>query len=354
MWIVLSVLLVIFTACTNGAVNEPTKKVSLSEIDKPKVSSEMVEVDGETEQNTQTKVKPEKESEPKPKVDKDDNKSKSQPKQEPNPKQEVKAETGTKPKDKPKQDPEKGVKFTTEKMSGEFMSEVDLNMRTGPSTEYKAVGYLKPYEKAIATKKSTYKGSTWYKITYKGVTGWASSNYLKKYKKDAKPKTNTSANASSSSNSKNTSSNSSRKYKPNHIYFSGKAVPYKNIGRADTNDGTKGKAQQVINGGVYSATWGGASTFSGTDGMNTHFIGHNPGVFSGMHTSSEFIVTDGSGNAYTYRKSAYYVVDEYGVRTDNGQDVWDRIVGTGGGERITLQSTKNHPLKHIVEATLVK
>lgn len=84
--------------------------------------------------------------------------------------------------------------------------------------------------------------------------------------------------------------------------------------------------------------------------MNTHFIGHNPGVFSGMHNSNEFVVTDGNGNAFTYVKTKLYVVDEKGIDT-NGVDRWDRIVGTGGGERITLQSTKDHPLKYIVEAS---
>src|SRR5690606_1316534 len=53
------------------------------------------------------------------------------------------------------------------------------------------------------------------------------------------------------------------------MYIGGKAITYKNGGQSS--------GQSIIdsNSNLIS-TWGGAGTFSGTDGMNTHFIGHNP------------------------------------------------------------------------------
>lgn len=122
-----------------------------------------------------------------------------------------------------------------------------------------------------------------------------------------------------------------------HIYFGGKA-----------------NGQSIIDKSGFASTWGGAS-FSAHDGRNTHFIGHNGGrnQYGGMHTQSTFVVTDANGNAYKYVKTTRYVVDEYGTRTDNGVNMFDRIAGTGGGERIVLQSTKKHPLNWIVEAKYV-
>src|SRR5699024_10810272 len=102
-----------------------------------------------------------------------------------------------------------------------------------------------------------------------------------------------------------------------------------------------------------AATYGGSAIFSGLDGNNTHFIGHNGGrnQFGGIQNAKTFVVTDSSGRAFEYVTNAVYIVNEKGVRTDNGENVmWTRILNEGGGERITLQSTYSHPLKWIVEA----
>lgn len=82
---------------------------------------------------------------------------------------------------------EEGPIYTTEKISGDFMSSVNLNMRKGPSTDFQLVGSLQPYEKAVASEKATLNGSTWYKITANDVTGWASANYLVAYEKNNTP-----------------------------------------------------------------------------------------------------------------------------------------------------------------------
>ena len=285
---------------------DPLKESNLNSMVTTEDDDKNSEINTNEKDNTEVQKKPQSEKKSEPKKATDDNKDK-----------------------------EVAPSYTTEKFSGEFMSKVDLNIRTGPSTDFKAVGYLKPYEKAVASEKTTYNGSTWYKITYNGVTGWSSASYLTEYQENAKPKEQ-----SASEN------NGSTKYKPNHIYFGNKAVPYKNGGQS--------KGQEIIDGGVYASTWGGAPVYSCTDDLNTHFIGHNPGVFSGMHTHSTFVITDSEGNACTYKKVDLYIVDQYAVDAETGEDHWDRIVGTGGGERITLQSTKKHPLKYIVEAVLVE
>jgi len=124
-----------------------------------------------------------------------------------------------KPKAKPEQ-PKAPVlpAYTPTAHTGEYMSEVSLNMRSGPSTDYPVVGTLSPYQKAVASEKATAEGSStaWYKITVNGVTGWSSSNYLTAYKENAKPK-----------------QTSSSGYQPMRIYFSGRSVPYKNGGRSN-------------------------------------------------------------------------------------------------------------------------
>lgn len=77
--------------------------------------------------------------------------------------------------------------YTTEKISGEFMSTVVLNMRKGPSTNFQLVGNLQPYEKAVVSEKATLNGVTWYKVTSNDVTGWAAANYLIAYEKIESP-----------------------------------------------------------------------------------------------------------------------------------------------------------------------
>lgn len=219
------------------------------------------------------------------------------------------------------------------------MSTVSLNVRNGVGVSAGRIGSMSPYKKYTATKSAKAQdGNTWFYI--EEIKGWASGAYVKDYAEVKQP--------AAPSNTSKPQNSAAKKYKPNTIYYGNKAVPYRNSGRSG--------GQATIDKTNNASTWGGASTFSGLDGMNTHLIGHNGGrnQFGGMHNHSTFIVTDAQGRAFKYVKTSLYVVDEYGVRTSDGKNMWDRIVGTGGGERIVLQSTKKHPLKWIVEAKFVE
>lgn len=89
-----------------------------------------------------------------------------------------------------------------------------------------------------------------------------------------------------------------------------------------------------------AATWGGQANYSNNSGENTHFIGHNPGAFAAMLSlgiGSPITVTDAAGQARTYHVYRLATVNPNAVTAD-GQDLWDDITGTGGGQRITLQT----------------
>lgn len=211
-----------------------------------------------------------------------------------------------------------------------------LNIRNKPGTSGTSViGKAQSGKFYTFTRQSKQGTITWYYSPE--LKGWVSGYYLTDGKTVTTKPTPT---------QKPQATN--KKYKPMHIYYGNKAIPYKNSGQSG--------GQATIDKTNNASTWGGASVFSGLDGKNTHLIGHNGGrnQFGGMHTQSVFIVTDAQGRAFRYVKTTMYVVNEYGVRVSDGKNMWDRIVGTGGGERITLQSTKKHPLKYIVEAKFDK
>lgn len=131
------------------------------------------------------------------------------------------------------------------------------------------------------------------------------------------------------------------------MYVGGLAISYQNAGEAS--------GQSVIdNNPNVIATWGGAVTQSGNDGLNTHFIGHNPGIFSVLFQlgGGEIItVTDGAGTPTDYVVSQIFQVDDYGTGITDGQEYMDLLIGTGGGERITLQTCINDSVNLIVIAT---
>lgn len=121
----------------------------------------------------------------------------------------------------------------------------------------------------------------------------------------------------------------------NSLIIAGVTVPYQN--------GGQGAGQSIIDGDSYgtASTWGGAPVQSGSDGMNTHFIGHNPGIFSILFSAgigSPIIVTDSTGQATTYVVNNILRVDDYGNDLSTKVNYWDLTIGTGGGERITLQT----------------
>lgn len=134
-------------------------------------------------------------------------------------------------------------------------------------------------------------------------------------------------------------------FTPNQLSFNGVSIPYQNAGQ--------GSGQGIINGGAVAATWGGSPIQSGTDGLNTHFIGHNPGVFSpicSLGAGSSITVTDSTGNATTYTVNGIIQVDDSGRDIHSGQDHWDQITSAGGGERITLQTCLSDTVNLIVYA----
>ena len=151
------------------------------------------------------------------------------------------------------------------------------------------------------------------------------------------------SNTQSKVSSKTTSaSKSSSSYAPMMIYFNGKAVSYANGGTAS--------GQSIIDGGRKASTWGGAGVFSGTDGLNTHIIGHNPGNFTGIQNAGSFVVTDKNGKPFHYRTVRVFKVNDYGKGIKDGVDYWNMITGKGGGERVVFQTCYNDDINWIIEA----
>lgn len=134
-------------------------------------------------------------------------------------------------------------------------------------------------------------------------------------------------------------------WQPNMIQIAGSYIPYSNAGQ------DSGQATIDANPGA-AATWGGSPVQSGSDGMNTHIIGHNPGSFNvlfSLGVGSTIEVSDASGQVSTYIVQNIVTVDDSGYGVD-GTDYWDQITGTGGGERLTLQTCINDSQNLIVFA----
>ncbi|MEI5993251.1 immunoglobulin-like domain-containing protein [Candidatus Enterococcus mansonii] len=136
-------------------------------------------------------------------------------------------------------------------------------------------------------------------------------------------------------------------YAPMTMTMSGQTIPYQN--------GGQGSGQSIIdsNPGGVASTWGGAAVQSGDDNQNTHFIGHNPGAFSivfSLGVGSQIVVTDANGTPTTYTVRTLLQLDDYGTEVGTGTNYWDLTVGTGGGERITLQSCINDNINLFVIA----
>ncbi len=72
----------------------------------------------------------------------------------------------------------KAVKVTgTSKVTGKYQASVNLNLRSGSSVKYKAIGII-PKGKTV---ECIAKSGNWYKVKYGAKTGWVSSYYLQKY-----------------------------------------------------------------------------------------------------------------------------------------------------------------------------
>lgn len=138
-------------------------------------------------------------------------------------------------------------------------------------------------------------------------------------------------------------------YQPSSLYIAGVQVPYQN--------GGQGSGQSIIdsNPSGIASTWGGAPIQSGNDGQNTHFIGHSPGIFSVLFSvgpGSVIVVTDSAGIPTNYTVNNTLQLDDYGTDLNTKIDYWDLTVGTGGGERITLQTCISDTVNLMVLASV--
>jgi len=138
-------------------------------------------------------------------------------------------------------------------------------------------------------------------------------------------------------------------YAPYKMYVIGKSLTYKNGGIDN--------GQAIIDGNInLVSTWGGAETWSGSDGMNTHFIGHSHGAFKGLGNigiGAQIIVTDSNGNPTFYKVTNKIVVDDDCVGVNDGKYYYDYVTGTGGGEVITLQTCQTSTTNWMIRAEKV-
>ncbi len=135
-------------------------------------------------------------------------------------------------------------------------------------------------------------------------------------------------------------------WQSNMMYIGELVIPYYNAGQ--------GSGQSVIdNNPNVVATWGGAPIQSGTDGSNTHFIGHNPGIFSvitQIGIGNQIVVTDSNAIPTYYNVREIFQVDDQAMGVYDGQDYWDYITGVGGEERMTMQTCLSDTINLIVVA----
>ncbi|NIK13203.1 hypothetical protein [Alkalibacillus almallahensis] len=268
------------------------------------------------------------------------------------------------------------ITYDIDEHSGEYRAKAEINLNSEPHTTYETNIELSSNQVVNVVGKTEINDTIWIQISIHDETYWARDAFLDqvstqqpdhtpetnqktdhKAKTDQKenddseqqkPSSNETEKSSTSDENKSNAEQAKPDYQPMTIYFNGQAVSYRNGGRAN--------GQSIINQQSVASTWGGVETFSGKDGMNTHFIGHNPGVFSSVWNARSFIVTDAIGEAFRYQVTSTYQVNRKGIGLNNGKDYWNRITGTSGGERITLQAcfTSDGSINWIVEARLVE
>lgn len=232
-----------------------------------------------------------------------------------------------------------------------------LNVRTGPSISYPKIATLKAGEKVHVTKVVL---NGWSYIEGNGIAGYVSSSYLSKTTpvKEAPQKlapsqpvppitkplpdpTPTPAPPKEEPTKPAVPSDD-----PYRMIIGGKRISYENGGVS--------KGQSIIDGNSdLISTWGGAETYSGTDGHNTHFIGHNPGVFSVLlkvSMGSPIIVTDGNGAATTYSVTNIFTVDDNAYNKKDQENYYTYIASKQGGEVITLQTCLSSEENLIIRA----
>lgn len=208
-----------------------------------------------------------------------------------------------------------------------------LNMRTGAGTGYPIVTTLPLGEKVQSLSRTS---NGWMKITVGGKEGFVSGKYLSQSeikKPEPTPKPTTPE---------------KKTYKPMTMYFPDVVISYKN--------GGKSNGQSIIdkNANTLVSTWGGAEIYSGTDNKNTHFVGHNPGVFKRIPSypiGTVITITDSKGNPATYRVTEKFVVDDYGMDVSTKVNRYNEIVSIRGGEVIHIQTCKDGGNNWILKGT---
>ncbi|WP_172208635.1 sortase domain-containing protein [Lactococcus hodotermopsidis] len=125
---------------------------------------------------------------------------------------------------------------------------------------------------------------------------------------------------------------------------------YKNIGRSEN------EAQNYINvaAETHVATWGGKKIQDNFDGHNTHFIGHNPGVFhilKKVEIGDEILVKDEFQTVEVYQVKQIVIVDDSGHLVDDpSRNIMQEIIGIGTTEQITLQTCLSETTNLVIMA----
>ncbi|GFH43513.1 hypothetical protein Hs30E_20420 [Lactococcus hodotermopsidis] len=127
-----------------------------------------------------------------------------------------------------------------------------------------------------------------------------------------------------------------------YLVINDKILDYRNIGRE--NSDKKKSAENWINQNPEHniATWGGVATQNNEDNQNTHFIGHNPGVFrdlTSLRLNDVISVYDNINDMRNYIVSEIAMIDDEGnLINQENVNIYEKIVGAGNEERITLQA----------------
>jgi hypothetical protein len=140
-------------------------------------------------------------------------------------------------------------------------------------------------------------------------------------------------------------------YATEHIYVAGQAIAFVDGGMS------MGQADIDAHPSDLASTWGGVSPFSGTDGMNTHFIGHHWGAFDPFTTlplGATVIVTDTQATPFKYVIQKISVVDGYATDTTTGEYIYAEITSKGGGERVVFQTCIDHTTRRILFGTIAQ
>ncbi|GFH40609.1 sortase domain-containing protein [Lactococcus insecticola] len=120
------------------------------------------------------------------------------------------------------------------------------------------------------------------------------------------------------------------------LYIQGKYYDYQ--------DGGIAKGQALINAkpGTLASTWGGAAVNNVRDNRSTHFIGHNPGLFSiltKMKVGEKITVYDYKGQNRQYTVTKIVQIGDHAFSTTLPKtDYWPTIVQPGSREQVVLQT----------------